>query len=81
MNWTCPLIFNGQILDVSTFAEVYGGTEKQARARAARGLLPHRRWGGRLVFLKREIDQFFDGLPGVSLEEARQNLMRRSSSL
>jgi len=35
-----------------------------------RGLLPVRRQGRRLIFVKAEIDEFFASLPGISVREA-----------
>ncbi len=46
-----PRRLNGVVLDVPAAAELLGATEKVVRARAARGLLPWRRWGGRILFL------------------------------
>ncbi len=70
---------DGEVLDVSTAArDFFGGSEDLVRSRAAAGLLPHRRWGGRIVFLRSELIAFFaNGLPGITLEQARANVARR----
>ncbi|MBZ5499259.1 MAG: helix-turn-helix domain-containing protein [Acidobacteriia bacterium] len=65
------------MLDVAGAAELLGVTEKVIRARAARMLLPHRRWGGRLVFVRKEIEEFFQSLPGCSKDAALQNVEAR----
>jgi excisionase family DNA binding protein len=67
----------GETLDVRATAAYLGTTEKTVRARIARGTLPHRRFGGRIVVLRAELEGFFSGLPGVSAEEARANIRAR----
>lgn len=64
-------------MDVATLARRFGVTEKFIRARASRGLLPARRWGGRLIFLEDEINRFLEALPGVGVEEALANVRVR----
>jgi hypothetical protein len=68
---------SGAVLDVAGAAELLGVTEKVIRGRAARMLLPHHRWGGRLVFIRRELEEFFDSLPGCSMESAIENINTR----
>lgn len=69
---------NGEILDASGVKELLGAkSEKIVYARAARGLLPHRRWGGRLIFLKEEIITFLKALPGTTVQEAVSNSAER----
>ena len=70
----------GAVLDVAGAAELLGVTEKVIRARAARMLLPHRRWGKRLVFVKRELEDFFLTLPGCSVETAIEGVAVRQGS-
>lgn len=57
-------------LGLAEAALFLGITEKMIRGRVARGDLPHRRWGKRLVFSKRAIEAYFDQLPGLSVAEA-----------
>ena len=45
-------------------------TQKTIRARVDRGLLPYRKWGGRIVFIRSEIEEFSQNLPGRSVDEA-----------
>jgi hypothetical protein len=73
--------FNGAVLDVHTTAQIwFGGSEDLVRARVARGLIPFRKFGGRIIFLRHELEEFFaNSLPGVTLDEARANLEARQS--
>jgi hypothetical protein len=69
----------GETLDIRATAAYCGTTEKTIRARISRGLLPHRRFGGRIICLRSELELFFtNGLPGVTLEQARANQAARS---
>lgn len=70
--------FDGAVLDVSTAACLTGMSEKTIRARVARRCLPFRRFGGRIVFLRSELEQFLQGLPGCDLNEAAENAGARS---
>ena len=66
-------------MDVATTAEdFFSGSEDLVRSRVASGLLPYRKWGGRIVFLRSELEAFFSkSLPGVTLEQARENNQSR----
>jgi len=68
----------GQMLDVAGAAAMIGCSEKVIRARTARGLLPHRRWGGRVVFLASELTAFLEQLPGVTRSQAIENVLARA---
>jgi len=73
-----PRRLKGEILDASTAAALFGGSPRLWYSRAARGIVPFRKWGGRLVFLRSELESFFsNSLPGVSLEEAKANIEAR----
>ena len=69
--------FNGALLDVTMAATFLGTTPKSIRAKVGRGLLPYRRWGSRIVFIKSELEQFLNTLPGLSLEEVQSYLKMR----
>ena len=74
-----PRTLNGKILDIPTAASIYGGTESQWRARVDRKLVPFRRWGGRIIFLRTELDRFFEEtLTGCRLDEVVQRDKARS---
>lgn len=73
-----PRRLTGQVLDVAGAAQFIGCSEKAVRARAARGLLPHRRWSGRLIFIRPQLAAFLEQLPGVTPEQALRNLATRS---
>jgi hypothetical protein len=70
---------NGEILDVSAAAQQwFGGSEDLVRSRVARGQIPYRKFGGRIIFLRHELEEFFsDSLPGITLSQARENLSAR----
>lgn len=68
---------NGEALDVAGAAQLLGATSNTVRARAKRGLLPCRRWGGRLIFLREEVLAFLAALPGTTLKEALENVAAR----
>jgi excisionase family DNA binding protein len=60
--------FTGAVRDVAGIAEYLGGTEKTIRAGVARHLIPHRRLGGRILFVLPEIDRWLASLPGPGSE-------------
>lgn len=68
-----PRTINGALLDVRAGTQFIGGTEKQTRALVARRLIPFRRLGGRIVFVKKELESWIASLVGVTLEEALAN--------
>lgn len=69
--------FDGAIKDIAGEAVELGITEKALRAQVARGLIPHRRLGGRIVFLVDEVAAFLRALPGVTPEQAIANIAAR----
>jgi excisionase family DNA binding protein len=69
---------SGQLLYVADVASLLNCSQKSIRARVARHLLPHRRLGARVVFVRSELEQFIEMLPGTTLAEARQNLALRN---
>lgn len=68
-----PRTIDGVCLDVRTGSAFLGWSEKQTRGLVARGLIPYRRLGGRIVFIKKELEQWVTGLEGVALDEAMIN--------
>jgi hypothetical protein len=70
---------DGDIRDVASQAAAWGDTEKGIRSKVARRLIPFRQLGGRIVFLRSEMDEFVRQLPGVSLDEALANVRARGS--
>lgn len=73
-----PRRINGFVLDIATGAQFAGWTEKAMRARVGRGRVPYRRDGGRIIFLRDELETFLRKLPGVTVEEALENEAARS---
>ena len=74
-----PLTFQGEILDVTSAATFLGISEKSLRARVARRMIPFKRWGGRVCFLRGELLDFLRNLDGCRVDEALQNGRERSS--
>jgi hypothetical protein len=70
-------LVNGALLDVRHAAQFLGVTEKTLRARVARRLVPFKRLGGRVVFLRTELESFLLDLEGCSTEEALGNMHQR----
>ena len=70
---TGPRKIAGDILDVGALADLLGISDDMVRSRVTRRQLPFKRWGGRIVFLRSEVAEFFDKLEGVSVEEAAMN--------
>lgn len=68
---------DGELLDVIGAAALLGTSEKCIRSRTARGLLPHRKWGGRVVFLRAELLDFIGKLEGCTVREALDNVATR----
>ena len=67
----------GEALDVRGAATLLGYTEKALRSRVDRRLIPFRRDGRRIVFLRAELLEWLDTLPGCTAAEALQNLEAR----
>jgi hypothetical protein len=72
-----PRNINGALLDVRHAALFLGFTEKTLRARVARRLIPFRRFGNRITFVKSELDAFLRSLDGCTLDEALANEQTR----
>ena len=64
---------SGEIMDVRAVAEWLGVTEDTVRARTARGLIPSRKWRGRIIFIRSEVMGFLIGLPGIDAKQALEN--------
>jgi hypothetical protein len=74
-----PRRIAGEAMDVRTTTAMLGGTELQTRSLIARGLLPYRRLGGRIICLRSEISAYLNTLPGMSLEEVQANVAARKA--
>jgi hypothetical protein len=68
-----PRRFDGQLLDIASASELLGCLEKTLRARISRRLVPFRRFGTRIVFLRTELLAFCEQLDGCRPDEAREN--------
>jgi hypothetical protein len=77
-----PRRFDGLLAkDIAGQAGELGETEKALRAQVARGTIPYRRLGGRIIFLPDEIREFLRQLPGVTAEQALANVAARRADL
>ena len=63
----------GAMMDFRAVSEEFGGSEQFWRSRVARGVVPYHRFGGRIFFLRSELEEFLRTLPGVSVREAQEN--------
>jgi len=61
------------VLDVHGAAELLGCTPKAIRKRVERRMIPFKKWGGRICFVRTELDSFISSLPGCDLDEAVHN--------
>jgi excisionase family DNA binding protein len=60
-----------RFISLSKAANYLGLTEKALRKRVERREIPFRRAGRKLVFDLLELDQWFENLPGTTLQEAK----------
>lgn len=72
-----PRTMNGALLDVRAGTAFIGGTEKRTRALIARRLIPFRYLGGRIVFIRAELEAWLHSLDGCTLEEVKANAESR----
>lgn len=72
-----PRCLGGKVLGVRECAAFLGGTEKHMRGLIARRLIPFRRLGGRIIFLRAEVEAWLENLPGCTADEARGNIEAR----
>jgi hypothetical protein len=68
------------MLDVCCGSIFLGWSEKKTRAMVERRLIPFRRLGGRIMFLRSELEAWLQNLDGCSLEEALKNLEQRAEA-
>ncbi len=76
-----PREINGTAMDLRNATLMIGLAEKKTRAMVARGLIPHRRLGGRIIFIREELERWLASLPGCTLSEAHANLAARRGAL
>jgi hypothetical protein len=75
-----PRRINGDdAMDVATWGGEFGLTPKAQRAAIARGLVPYRKFGGRLIILRSEWQKYLAALPGVTVDQALENLKARET--
>ncbi len=73
-----PRDFNGELLDIAWASLLLGCSQKTLRARVSRRLIPFRRFGKRVVFIRSELLAFCEQLDGCRPDEAAHNLALRS---
>jgi hypothetical protein len=76
-----PRRLDGALLDVTNGAKWVGCTEATMWARVDRHQIPFHRWGGRIIFIRAELIEFFTKLDGCSVDEAveRERARREAS--
>jgi hypothetical protein len=72
-----PRRFDGALKDVTSEALALGITEKTLWSRVTRRRIPYRKDHGRVVFLHDEVLEFYRRLPGVTMEQALENVAAR----
>jgi excisionase family DNA binding protein len=68
---------NGLLLGVREAAALIGNSERSLRALIAQGVVPARRFAGRIVFRRAELEKWIENLPGLSLKDAELNRKAR----
>lgn len=68
-----PRRIDGVCFDVCCGSLFLGWSEKKTRGMVARKLIPYRKVGGRIIFIKRDLEHWLQTLEGCTVEEARQN--------
>lgn len=66
-----------EYLTIDGVADLLGKNRKAVEKMVERRLLPYRKHGKRIIFRREELAQFFDNLPGVTLEEAERRVEER----
>jgi excisionase family DNA binding protein len=65
-----------EYLNTTELAKLIGRSEAAIRNLVMRRRIPYRRAGGRLTFVRAEIDKWIDQAPGVKLEDLEEDLRR-----
>ena len=68
---------DGIALDVRTGSAFCGWSEKTTRGMIDRGLMPHRRLGGRIILIRAELETWLQALDGIGPEAALENVRAR----
>ena len=66
-----------EYLTIDGVAELLGKKRKAVEKMVERQMLPFRKHGKRIIFQRSELAQFFNQLPGVTLEEAERRMEER----
>jgi|RhiMetdeSRZDD1v2_1073273.scaffolds.fasta_scaffold85948_5 excisionase family DNA binding protein len=66
-----------EYLTIDGVAELLGRNRKAIEKMVERRQIPFRKHGKRIVLIRSELTEFFDKLPGVTLEEAERRVEER----
>ena len=67
---------HGLLLDVTAASRLLGMSERSLRAWIAKGKVPFRKLGRRVVFRAADLEKWIETLPGLSCAEAKANAKR-----
>ena len=59
-------------MNTDEVAMFLGRTPKAIRKLVERGQLPHRRLGRRIIFVRAELEEFIQALPGMNIQDIRR---------
>lgn len=71
---------NGAWLDVKAAAAYLGGSERWLRRLVADSRVPYRKLGRQVVFRRKELEECFDDLPGMTPRQARFKAKRTAAA-
>jgi excisionase family DNA binding protein len=69
------------VLSVRQVAALLGCSEQAMDKLVYRRRLPYRKLGGRVIFLKRELEQFLEQLLGLTMGRSSNGLMEEKAEL
>lgn len=72
-----PRRIDGAALDMRGGSIFFGWTEKKTRGMVERKLIPFRRLGARIIFIRAELETWLANLPGCTIDQAQENLRVR----
>ena len=72
-----PRRIDGALLDVRGGSIFFGWSEKKTRGMVQRRLVPFHKLGGRIMFLRAELEAWLPTVEGCSLAEATANMEAR----
>ena len=76
-----PSLDDRELLDFPTGAILLSVTQGSLRGLIARRVVPFKKLGRRVMFQRRDLLAFIEGLHGCSPDEARENLAMRAGEV